>query len=86
MKLNIHIKLLAIISCLLLMSPSQAQFISGFSKPATNPILGPDSSYRFFCPVQQKEVRWQKADVFNPAAIVKGDSVYLLFRAEDNKD
>jgi predicted GH43/DUF377 family glycosyl hydrolase len=86
MKINIHIKLLATISCLLLMSPSNAQFISGFRKPATNPILGPDSSYTFFCPVQQKEVRWQKADVFNPAAIVKGDSVYLLFRAEDNKD
>ena len=56
----------------------------GFEKPAENPILTADSSYTFLDPVQQKEVQWQKADVFNPAAVVRNDSVYLLFRAEDN--
>lgn len=81
-----HIKYISTTCFLLMASITQAQFISGFSKPATNPIMGPDSTYTFFCPVQQKEVKWQKADVFNPAAIVKGDSVYLLFRAEDNKN
>ncbi len=29
-------------------------------------------------------VHWQKADVFNPAAIVRNDTVFMLFRAEDN--
>jgi hypothetical protein len=46
-------KTFATIGCLLLVSFTQAQFITGFRKPATNPILGPDSSYKFFCPVQQ---------------------------------
>jgi predicted GH43/DUF377 family glycosyl hydrolase len=38
----------------------------------------------FYCPVLKKNVQWQKADVFNPAAIVKDNKVYLLYRAEDN--
>ena len=29
-------------------------------------------------------VRWQRADVFNPGAIVKDGKVFLLYRAEDN--
>ncbi len=55
-----------------------------FEKPAENPILTADSSYTFLCPVQKKLVQWQKADVFNPAAVVRDGKVYVLFRAEDN--
>ena len=55
-----------------------------FHKPAQNPVLGPDSSYRFLDPVSGKEVRWQRADVFNPAAIVRNHEVCVLFRSEDN--
>ncbi len=55
-----------------------------FIKPAENPVLMADSSYTFFCPVQKKTVQWQKADVFNPAAILRNGKVFLLFRAEDN--
>jgi predicted GH43/DUF377 family glycosyl hydrolase len=55
-----------------------------FTKPADNPILSADSSYTFLCPVQNRTVHWQKADVFNPAAIVKDNKIHLLFRAEDN--
>lgn len=57
---------------------------SGFEKPAENPVLGADSSKVFFCPVQQKEIKWQRADVFNPAAIVRNGKIYLLTRCEDN--
>lgn len=57
-----------------------------FQKPAENPILRADSSYTFFCPVKQEMVQWLKADVFNPAAIVKDNKIHLLFRAEDNPD
>lgn len=55
-----------------------------FYKPAENPILSADSTYTFFCPVKHEIVRWQQADVFNPAAIVKDNKVYLLYRSEDN--
>ncbi len=55
-----------------------------FVKPKENPVLKADSSYTFNCPVQHKIVKWQLADVFNPAAIVRHDTVFVLFRAEDN--
>jgi predicted GH43/DUF377 family glycosyl hydrolase len=28
-------------------------------------------------------VKWEGKDVFNPAAVVKDDKVYMLYRAED---
>jgi beta-1,2-mannosidase len=48
-----------------------------------NPILSADPSAVFTCPILKKEVRWSEKDVFNPAAIVRNDTVFLLFRAED---
>lgn len=63
---------------------SQSPWLLGFEKPEGQPILGPDPSYSFFCPMQEREVHWQQADVFNPAAVVRNDTVFLFFRAEDN--
>ncbi len=56
----------------------------GFEKTEVNPIMSSDSAYVFTDPMTGKEVQWQKADVFNPAAIVRHDTVFMLFRAEDN--
>jgi beta-1,2-mannosidase len=56
-----------------------------FTKTKENPIVSADSTYTFFCPVKNETVKWQQADVFNPAAIVKDNKVYLLTRCEDNK-
>ena len=55
-----------------------------FVKPAENPILQSDSTFTFISPITNKPVRWQEADVFNPAAIVKDGKVMLLYRCEDN--
>jgi beta-1,2-mannosidase len=48
-----------------------------------NPILLPDSSSSFVCPVRDTMVRWEEKDVFNPAAVVRHDTLFLLYRAED---
>lgn len=61
-------------------------WLLGFKKTELNPIMQPDSTYTFLDPISKNEVRWQKADVFNPGAIVKNDTIFLLFRAEDNPD
>lgn len=61
-----------------------APWTAPFTKPAANPILTADTSYTFLDPIADTIVRWQRADVFNPGAVVRGDSVYLFFRAEDN--
>jgi beta-1,2-mannosidase len=55
-----------------------------FYKPNENPIIKADSSFVFTDPVKGEMVKWQKADIFNPAAIVKDGKVCLLLRCEDN--
>ena len=70
-----------------LMAQFQDEWIIGpFMKCFENPIIKPDSAFTFFCPKKKQIVQWQKADVFNPAAIVKDNKVYLFTRCEDNKD
>lgn len=75
--------------CFGMFIPANAQRIrvfteTSFYKPVQNPILKADSNFVFLDPVTEKLVKWQKADVFNPAAIVVQDKVYLLYRCEDN--
>ena len=48
-----------------------------------NPILRPSAELTFICPVSKKEVKWEERNVLNPTALVRGDSVYLLYRAQD---
>jgi predicted GH43/DUF377 family glycosyl hydrolase len=50
---------------------------------AVNPILAPDTSATFHDPILNKQVKWVEKDVFNPASVVRNDTVFLLFRAED---
>lgn len=49
-----------------------------------NPVLLPDTNSVFLCPVRNSTVRWEEKDVFNPAAVVKNDTLFLLYRAEDS--
>ena len=51
-----------------------------------NPILIPDSTAEFYCPLRKEKIRWEAKDVFNPAAVVRHDTVFLLYRAQDNMD
>lgn len=56
----------------------------GFERASETPVLSPDSTVKFLCPMSGDSVAWMESDVFNPAATIKGDSVVVLFRAEDN--
>ena len=49
-----------------------------------NPILLADTTTTFLCPVRGTVVQWEEKDVFNPAAVVRNDTVFLLYRAEDS--
>src|SRR5688572_19520793 len=56
-----------------------------FSKAdSVNPILLPGTALTFKCPIRNDTVRWEEKDVFNPAALVRHDTVFLLYRAEDS--
>lgn len=51
---------------------------------SVNPIMGPVDSVSFMGPILKKRVKWEAKDVFNPACIVRNDTVFLLYRAEDS--
>jgi predicted GH43/DUF377 family glycosyl hydrolase len=57
---------------------------NNFQKTSINPVLQADSTFVFDCPMKKMPVKWQRADVFNPAAIVKDGKIMLMYRAEDN--
>ncbi|MGZ5189834.1 MAG: glycoside hydrolase family 130 protein [Flavisolibacter sp.] len=48
-----------------------------------NPIMIRDSSLVFTDPILKQPVQWARKDVFNPAAVIRNDTVFLIFRAED---
>ena len=50
-----------------------------------NPIMLPDSTKMFNCPVGKGMVHWEERNVLNPCAIVRDGKVYMLYRAQDNK-
>lgn len=51
---------------------------------AANPILKPNVNATFNDPMTGKPVAWEHDHTFNPAAVVRNNKVYVLFRAEDN--
>ena len=58
--------------------------LGGFVRPEkANPIITPNPSNQFDCPMQDKKIGWEESDVFNPAATVKDGKIYVLYRAED---
>ena len=58
--------------------------LGGFVRPdKLNPIIKPDSTTTFLDPMSGKAVKWEENDTFNPGAVKKGDTVFVLYRAED---
>lgn len=56
-----------------------------FVRPAAgSPVISPDTTSRFYCPVNRCMVGWEESDTFNPAAIAKDGKIVVLYRAEDN--
>jgi predicted GH43/DUF377 family glycosyl hydrolase len=47
-----------------------------------NPVLLPGRG-AFTDPIRGTKVYWEEKDVFNPAIVVKGDKLYMLYRAQD---
>lgn len=58
--------------------------LTGFERVSETPVLSPDTTVKFLCPMRGDSVAWMESDVFNPAATVQGDSIVVLFRSEDN--
>jgi predicted GH43/DUF377 family glycosyl hydrolase len=55
-----------------------------FEKPkGVNPILTPNKTATFTARAGDEPVRWEETATFNPAAVVRNGTVYVLYRAED---
>ncbi|MGA9668925.1 MAG: glycoside hydrolase family 130 protein [Terracidiphilus sp.] len=56
-----------------------------FTRPsAGNPIIAPSPKFSFVDPILKAPAHWEALHTFNPAAIVRGGKVYVLYRAEDD--
>ncbi len=56
-----------------------------FRRPAgVNPVLSPDTTSHFYCPMHRASTPWENSDTFNPAAAVLNGGIAVLYRAEDN--
>lgn len=59
--------------------------IGPFSRPKNpQPVIKPNLESSFFCPMRNTEVAWEARHTFNPAAVVRDNKIYVLYRAEDN--
>ena len=87
MKIFLH-SFFFLFTCLFIFaSPSVAQekkwmLVPFVKQDAVNPCLGP-SKAAFTDPIRKSKVAWEEKDVFNPAAVVRNNKVYLLYRAQD---
>lgn len=55
-----------------------------FEKPRqANPVIMPSSTSTFLSPMNDSIVSWEEYATFNPAAVVRGGKIYVLYRAED---
>lgn len=62
----------------------EESFLLPFEKKLElNPVLTPREESEFRCPMRDSVVQWEEKDVFNPATVVKGDTLFLIYRAED---
>ncbi|MFC1224379.1 glycoside hydrolase family 130 protein [Pedobacter sp. BG31] len=48
-----------------------------------NPIISPSAESFFMDPILRQKIAWEAGDVFNPAAAVHKNKIYVLYRSED---
>jgi predicted GH43/DUF377 family glycosyl hydrolase len=87
-------KISTLLLLLSLASPAMSQHVPNsqktwawldFVRPeGANPIISPDTSSVFHCPMRGTAMRWEESDTFNPAAAVINNSIAVMYRAEDN--
>lgn len=49
---------------------------------SANPVLLPGTA-KFTCPIRKTSIAWEEKDVFNPAVVVRNDTLFMLYRAQD---
>lgn len=60
------------------------QIVPFVRPPEGNPVIVPQPASIFQDPILGKPVHWEALHTFNPAAIVRGGKIFVLYRAEDD--
>jgi predicted GH43/DUF377 family glycosyl hydrolase len=55
-----------------------------FTRPANAPVITPNKASVFTDPIAKAPIHWESLHTFNPAAIVRDNKIYVLYRAEDD--
>jgi predicted GH43/DUF377 family glycosyl hydrolase len=55
-----------------------------FTRPTNAPIITPNKTSLFTDPIAKAPIHWESLHTFNPAAIVRDNKIYVLYRAEDD--
>ncbi len=58
--------------------------IGPWTRASDQPVIRPDPHATFLDPVTGQTVHWEALHTFNPAAILRNGSIYVLYRAEDD--
>jgi beta-1,2-mannosidase len=58
--------------------------IGPFTRPTNAPVITPNKASIFSDPITKNPVHWESLHTFNPAAIVRDNKIYVLYRAEDD--
>ena len=58
--------------------------IGPFTRPANAPVIIPNKTSLFTDPIAKAPIHWESLHTFNPAAIVRDNKIYVLYRAEDD--
>lgn len=62
---------------------SKSWALGPFCRPeAGNPVIKPLET-EYYCPMNDKVIKWEIGDTFNPAAVLKDNNIVVLYRAED---
>jgi predicted GH43/DUF377 family glycosyl hydrolase len=63
---------------------AQSWTVGPFQRPLNAPVIQPDPEASFQDPVTGQIVQWEALHTFNPAAVVEGSKIAVLYRAEDD--
>ncbi|HEY2726494.1 MAG TPA: glycoside hydrolase family 130 protein [Parafilimonas sp.] len=63
---------------------SNSTWLLPFNKlNSDNPVMQP-GNLSFINPIKNKPVKWEAKNVYNPAVVVKNDTLFMLYRAQDS--
>jgi predicted GH43/DUF377 family glycosyl hydrolase len=79
-----ELAILCVFPALVATAQAGSDLFGPWTRASNAPIITPERGSSFTDPISGKPVHWEALHTFNPAAIVRGGKIYVLYRAEDD--